>query len=230
MFTGRRSKYEVLSADEEEKRRDRRERNRVAATKCREKRENVLDRLEREYREETQKNDQLTKLVGDLEQQKLVLETTLADHSNHCVLVNNANPTLASTSSSMIFGGTEFLSSIIDAPAPPLPSNPPALTYSEEEELAHMFEPNFLLTNSDYANDGARPDFISQQQYSFIMTSASLDRILNSMRSPTISMDNNNNSSSILFNSAPGASCAKQYSGPGEDDSLSNVLSDNCIY
>ena len=223
LFTGRRSKYEVLSADEEEKRRDRRERNRVAATKCREKRENVLGRLEREFREEMEKHQQLTKLVGDLEQKKLVLESTVADHSTHCVLVNNANPTLDSTSSSMIFGGTDFLSSIIDAPAPPLPVNPPILTYSEEEELSRMFEPNFLLTNSAYANEGARPDFISPQQYSFIMSTASLDRILNNLRSPTISMESANNSSS-LFNSAPGVSCAKQYSGPGEDEALADAF------
>ena len=48
LYTGRRSKYEVLSGDDEETRRDRRERNRVAATKCREKRETVLQQLERE--------------------------------------------------------------------------------------------------------------------------------------------------------------------------------------
>ncbi|CAF4441384.1 unnamed protein product, partial [Adineta steineri] len=98
LYTGRRSKYEVLSTDEEEKRRDRRERNRVAATKCREKRENVLSYLEIEYNKELKNHENLLKMVDALGQQKQHLESVVTNHLNECPLLNN--------SPSMVFGDT----------------------------------------------------------------------------------------------------------------------------
>ncbi|CAF1000742.1 unnamed protein product [Adineta steineri] len=214
LYTGRRSKYEVLSTDEEEKRRDRRERNRVAATKCREKRENVLSHLEIEYNKELKNHENLLKMVDALVQQKQHLESVVTNHLNECPLLNN--------SPSMVFGDTGFLSSIIDTPAPLLPSYQPPV-YSEEEELSNFLDSNPILTNSAYDTDSSHSIFIPQQQQQqplvITMTNSSIERLMNSIQSPAISMDNSNNHS-ILVNSAFGASCAKQHSNSSEDDSL----------
>jgi hypothetical protein len=217
LFTGRRSKYEVLSTDEEEKRRDRRERNRVAATKCREKRENVLSNLDNQHTNELNTNKQLIKLVNDLEQRKLDLETIMNNHLNECLLMNN--------SSAMIFGDAGFLSSITDAPPPPLPSYPQQNFNSEEEELSLFLDPGTpLLTNSAYHTDEPNSIFPSQP-----MTSSSIDRLMNALQSPTISMENINNHS-ILINTAVGSSCAKQHSNSSEDDSLPSKCKNSCVY
>ncbi|CAF4004392.1 unnamed protein product [Adineta steineri] len=213
LYTGRRSKYEVLSTDEEEKRRDRRERNRVAATKCREKRENVLSYLEIEYNKELKNHENLLKMVDALGQQKQHLESVVTNHLNECPLLNN--------SPSMVFGDTGFLSSIIDTPAPLLPSYQPPV-YSEEEELSNFLDSNPILTNSAYDTDSSHSIFIPQQHQQplvITMTNSSIERLMNSIQSPAISMDNSNNHS-ILVNSAFGASCAKQHSNSSEDDSL----------
>jgi hypothetical protein len=207
LFTGRRSKYEVLSTDEEEKRRDRRERNRVAATKCREKRETVLSTLENQYAIDVNNNKQLMKLVNDLEQRKLDLETIMNNHLNECLLMNN--------SPAMVFGDPGFLASIIDAPPLPLPTYQQLNNYSEEEELSLFLDPPTpLLTNSAYQSEETNPLAIIQP-----LTNSSIDRIMNTLQTPNISMDSINNHS-MLINSAVGSSCAKQHSHSSEDDSL----------
>jgi hypothetical protein len=213
LFTGRRSKYEVLSADEEEKRRDRRERNKVAATKCREKRETVLGELENKYNEELHAQKQLIKMVHNLEERKQYLESTITNHFNECPLLNPPP--------SMIFGDASFLESIIEAPAPPLPSYQEPIFYSEEEEeeFSQMLFPTTLLTNSAYHTDDSNSVLIPQQQIPSLqpMTNSSIERILNNLQTPTISMES---AHSMLFNSAVGSSCAKQHSNSSEDDSL----------
>ncbi|CAF2858986.1 unnamed protein product [Rotaria sp. Silwood2] len=219
LYTGRRSKYEVLSGDEEEKRRDRRERNRVAATKCREKRDNVLNYLENEYAKELNSYERLFKKVEDLKQQKSDLETFITNHFNECLLMNNLPS--SSPQSSMIFGDTAFLSSINDTlPPPPLPSSQQPIFYNDDEEMSHILDPDPILTNSAYSTDDSNSILLPQQELQTItMTSGSIERLINNLQTPTISMENNNNHS-ILFNSAIGSSCAKQHSNSSEDDSL----------
>ncbi|CAF1261270.1 unnamed protein product [Rotaria sordida] len=228
LYTGRRSKYEVLSGDEEEKRRDRRERNRVAATKCREKRENVLNRLEKEHTKELHIQERLSKMVEALEQKKNDLETFITNHFNECSLINNLP---SSTQSSMIFGDTAFLSSIIDTPPPPpLPSIQEPILHHDDEELSHILDPEPILTNSAYNTDDSNSLLIPQQELQTItMTSGSLEQLINNLQSPTISMENSNNHS-ILFNSASGSSCAKQHSNSSEDDSLPPTRTNPCVY
>jgi hypothetical protein len=115
----------------------------------------------------------------------------------------------------MIFGDTGFLSSITDAPPLPLPTyQQPILYNSDEEELSHILDPTPILTNSAYNSDEINSIFIPQP-----MTNSSIDRLLNNLQSPIISMEASNNHS-ILFNSAVGSSCAKQHSNSSEDDSL----------
>lgn len=217
LYTGRRSKYEVLSGDEEEKRRDRRERNRVAATKCREKRENVLHHLENEHLNEVKNNERLVKLVNDLEQRKLDLETIMNNHLNECLLMNNS-------SAGMIFGDTGFLSSITEAPPLPLPalSQLANISSEEEEELSIFLETDLpLLTNTAYNTDESNSPLIPEPQQELIlpMTNSSIERLINTLHTPTISMESLTNHSKLI-NSAVGSSCAKQHSNSSEDDSL----------
>jgi len=217
LFTGRRSKYEVLPDDDEEKRRDRRERNRVAATKCREKRENVLSNLDNELDIELAKNKDLIQLVHKFEQRKFDLETIMNNHLNECLLMN--------TSSAMIFGDTGFLSSITDTPPLPLPSyQQPNLSNEEEEEFSLLLEsPMALLTNTAYTTDESSLVLLPQP-----MTTSSLDRLINALQSPTISMENVNNHS-MLVNSAVGSSCAKEHSSSSEEDSLPSKCTNSYV-
>lgn len=218
LFTGRRSKYEVLDDnEEEEKRRDRRERNRVAATKCREKRENVLQNLEIQHKNDLNQNKLLIKLVQQLEQRKSELETTIENHFNECLLLNeennNQNSNVIPTASSMIFGDPSFLSSIPDTLPLPLPNTQILSTTNEQEdeEISHLLDPILTLTNSAYnEEESTNPDAIIQS-----MTTSSIDRLINTLHTPNISMDSCNNSL-VLINS----SCAKQHSHSSEDDSL----------
>ncbi|CAF0902110.1 unnamed protein product [Adineta ricciae] len=215
LFTGRRSKYEVLSTDEEERRRDRRERNRIAATKCREKRETVLSQLENQHQDELETHRNLLKTVRDLEQQKQYLENVLNNHLNICPLLN--------PSFSMVFGDTSFLSTIIDAPPPVLPSGPQPIVHSEDDELSHILDPSPELTNSAYETDDSNQIFLPPlgglSAQPIAMTSSSIERLINSLNTPTISMESANNHS-ILVNTAFGSTCAQQHSHSSDDDSL----------
>jgi len=66
LLTGRRSKNEVLTGPDEERRRARRERNRIAATKCRDKREKALDDLQNQLAEEENLHLKLQKQINEL--------------------------------------------------------------------------------------------------------------------------------------------------------------------
>jgi hypothetical protein len=214
LFTGRRSKYEILTRDEEEKRRLRRERNRAAATKCREKRENVLGDLEIEYNNQIHHYTHLSKLVAQLEQRKQYLQSLVSNHVVNCP-AQQMNPT-----PSMVFGDPTFLTSIIETPAPPLP---PQIIPTKEGEFNSFLQPTHILTNSSYTTDQSNYFFIPEQQsqQTITMNSSSLERLINSLQSPTAIIDNNNNNRLGLYNSAYGSSsCAQQHSSSSEDDSL----------
>jgi hypothetical protein len=217
LFTGRRSKYEILTRDEEEKRRLRRERNRAAATKCREKRENVLGALEIEYNNQIHHYNHLSKLIAQLEQRQQYLQSLVSNHVVNCT-VQQINPT-----PSMVFGDPTFLTSIIETPAPPLPPHQLQIIPKQEEEFNPFLEPTPILTNSTYITDQSNYFFIPEQQsqQTITMNSSSLERLINSLQSPTPITDNNNNKCSGLYNSAYGSSsCAQQHSSSSEDDSL----------
>ncbi|CAF3599744.1 unnamed protein product [Rotaria sordida] len=218
LFTGRRSKYEILSNDEDEKRRLRRERNRVAATKCREKRENILTHLQNEYDKELNNHTNFLKTIDQLNTKKQHLESMFSNHVVNCQLkqINTIIP----QQPSMVFGDTNFLSSIGETSPPPLRSYQIQNIQNDEEDFNHFLQPASLLTNSAYNNDQSNYILNSEQQ-AIQMTSSSLDRLMNSLQSPTPYIDNNNNNCSGLYNSAFGSStCAKQHSSSSEDDSL----------
>ena len=196
----------------------------MAATKYREKRENVLAHFEDQHDQELQHHRTLSKHINDLQQRKLYLQSVLTNHQNDCPLLNPAPP--------MVFGNTRFLSTIIDTPPPllPLPQQPNLC--QEDDELSHMLDPTPLLTNSAYESDSSNGFFLppqEQQAQPIHMTSSSIERLINSLQSPTVSMENTGNHS-MLFNSAVGASCAQQHSHSSDDDSLPPARSHPYVY
>jgi len=228
LFTGRRSKNEVLSPDEEERRRDRRERNRVAATKCREKREIVLHALDEQCQEEESKQEELNQLIKELEKRKHDLEIELNQHSDECFAFPNLiNQYQTPTDSMMIFGDPSFLSSMPESQILPIPLNNAILSYSEEDEQSTTPIDHQLLTNSAYSNGDSNSQWQTQEDMIIAFTTSSLERLMISIRSPTQSMDinnnNNNNNSSSLVNSNSTATCAKQ-SGLNEDESVAPTI------
>ncbi|CAF1448160.1 unnamed protein product [Adineta ricciae] len=229
LFTGRRSKYEQLNGDDEEKRRVRRERNRIAATKCREKREGVLSKLELDHLHESQLHTRLLQNVSQLEQRKQALQSMISTHMLDCTLPQiNSIAIPPQEQPTMVFGDSTFLTSIRETHALPLPSHQPQLISHGEEECSNFLQPAPVLTNSVYDSDQSNYIYLSEQQShpeTITMYSSSIERLINSIESSAAYVDNNNNNnnntSSGLFNSAYGSStCAQQHSSSSEDGSL----------
>lgn len=91
LATGRRSKYEVLSPEEEMKRDVRRARNRAAAERVRISRLNIEQQLLDQIAELEKEEQDLTTDVQALQHQKLHLETRLFTHEQMCSTMTNAN-------------------------------------------------------------------------------------------------------------------------------------------
>lgn len=84
LATGRRSKYEILPADEEQKRNVRRARNRAAAERVRISRLNIEQRLLEQIEQLERQESALMNDVESLQHQKLHLETRLFTHEQMC--------------------------------------------------------------------------------------------------------------------------------------------------
>ncbi|XP_046847509.1 cyclic AMP-dependent transcription factor ATF-3-like [Xenia sp. Carnegie-2017] len=82
---------EELSEDQLEKRRLRRERNKIAASKCRLKRKVQANKLQQSSKELQSANEDLESLIGELNKEKLKLETMLKKH--HCLLSDQSKKT-----------------------------------------------------------------------------------------------------------------------------------------
>jgi hypothetical protein len=92
LATGRRSKYEPLSPEEEQKREVRRARNRAAAERVRINRLNVEQELQGQIDTLEQQEKILLNNLQILEYQKLNLETRLSTHRNICPTMNGTHP------------------------------------------------------------------------------------------------------------------------------------------
>lgn len=91
LATGRRSKYEVLSPDEEHKRDVRRARNRAAAERVRISRLNIEQQLLDQIAALEKEEEELSSDVDTLQHQKLQLETRLFTHEQICSTVPVSN-------------------------------------------------------------------------------------------------------------------------------------------
>lgn len=91
LATGRRSKYEALSPEEEYKRNVRRERNRAAAERVRVSRLNIEQQLQDQIDTLETEEEQLLTNVQTLQYRKLQLETRIHSHGNVCSSMTASN-------------------------------------------------------------------------------------------------------------------------------------------
>lgn len=96
LATGRRSKYEILNADEEQKRNVRRARNRAAAERVRVSRLNIEQQLLDQIDALETQQEKLSNDVQKLQHQKLHLETRLYTHEQMCSNNYGNNSTISS--------------------------------------------------------------------------------------------------------------------------------------
>jgi hypothetical protein len=96
LATGRRSKYEILSPEEEQKRDVRRARNRAAAERVRISRLNIEQQLLDQIAVLEQQEEELATDVQTLQHQKLHLETRLFTHEKMCSTMTGSNHDLTS--------------------------------------------------------------------------------------------------------------------------------------
>jgi len=91
LATGRRSKYEILSPEEERKRNVRRARNRAAAERVRVSRLNIEQQLLEQIDALEKQEEKLFSDVQTLQHQKLHLETRLFTHEQMCSTMTVSN-------------------------------------------------------------------------------------------------------------------------------------------
>ena len=84
LATGRRSKYEILTPEEEQKRNVRRARNRAAAERVRINRLTIEQELQEQIAALEQQEKNLSANVLELENQKILLETRIFTHERMC--------------------------------------------------------------------------------------------------------------------------------------------------
>jgi hypothetical protein len=96
LATGRRSKYEILTPDEEQKRNVRRARNRAAAERVRVSRLNIEQQLLDQIEALEQQEEKLSNNVQTLQHRKLNLETRLFTHEQMCSSITGNHPTISS--------------------------------------------------------------------------------------------------------------------------------------
>ena len=96
LATGRRSKYEILSPEEEQKRNIRRARNRAAAERVRVSRLSVEQQLLNQIAELESQEAKLSQNVQSLQHQKLHLETRLFTHERMCSNMTQTSASIAS--------------------------------------------------------------------------------------------------------------------------------------
>lgn len=89
LATGRRSKYETLSPEEEYKRNIRRERNRAAAERVRLSRLSIEQQLQGQIDTLQNEEERLLNNVQELRHRKLQLETRLTTHGSTCTSTNS---------------------------------------------------------------------------------------------------------------------------------------------
>ncbi|XP_010862512.3 v-fos FBJ murine osteosarcoma viral oncogene homolog Ab [Esox lucius] len=94
--SGRRGKMEQLSPEEEEKKRVRRERNKQAAAKCRNRRRELTDTLQSETDELEDEKSALQNDIANLLKEKEKLEFILAAHGPICKISSDMEPSFPS--------------------------------------------------------------------------------------------------------------------------------------
>ena len=195
--------------------------------KCREKREIVLSRLEVEHREQLMKNEQLVVYVDQLKKhkeslEKLVEEIQLMQSLPNNFVCNSTIPYDESTFNSTITNNQELqLENEFIRP--------------QEQFINQTNSFGLFLTNSDYLTNEVEsnenildpnPLFTDAQLFDIRMSS--LEKLMSDLKTPTMSLEINNHSG--LINTAPGVTCAKEFSSSSDDGSISTTKSKQCVF
>ncbi|KAG9475298.1 fos-related antigen 1 [Eleutherodactylus coqui] len=99
---GRRRQGDHLSQEEEERRKVRRERNKIAAAKCRNRRKELTDYLQAETDKLEEEKSSLQKEIAELQKQKDKLELILDAHQPICKVPRNHQPAQQADSYKML--------------------------------------------------------------------------------------------------------------------------------
>ncbi|XP_029503591.1 v-fos FBJ murine osteosarcoma viral oncogene homolog Ab [Oncorhynchus nerka] len=148
--SGRRGKMEQLSPEEEEKKRVRRERNKQAAAKCRNRRKELTDTLQGETDELEDEKSALQNDIANLLKEKEKLEFILAAHQPICKIPSDMDTTFPSISPS--HGVSIQLSPpqrMVSSSATPLASIQSTSTLSTS---ASMFSSSPFLSNASVSD------------------------------------------------------------------------------
>ena len=150
LATGRRSKYEILSPDEEQKRNLRRARNRAAAERVRISRLNIEQQLLNQIHELEQQQTKLMQNIQILENEKLHLESRLFTHEQICYM--SVNSQVNQTSSHSFLTSIQFNDTAIN------------------RKICDIDVDDLLLTNEQLQQDYISPsnnfdDFIMNTEY-----------------------------------------------------------------
>ncbi|XP_030070113.1 protein c-Fos [Microcaecilia unicolor] len=132
---GRRGKVEQLSPEEEEKRRIRRERNKMAAAKCRNRRRELTDTLQAETDELEDEKSALQTEIANLMKEKEKLEFILAAHKPSCKIPDERGSFLPQASEP--HGGLSP-----DPPAPLFLLQPDKLKAEPLDDLLPLLRPS----------------------------------------------------------------------------------------
>ncbi|KYO25395.1 proto-oncogene c-Fos [Alligator mississippiensis] len=166
---GRRGKVEQLSPEEEEKRRIRRERNKMAAAKCRNRRRELTDTLQAETDQLEEEKSALQSEIAGLLKEKEKLEFILAAHRPACKIPDELRFPEELAAASMDLGPVPsppqaeaepeeaaFALPLMPEPAPaPIPAEPPKA--SGLELKAEPFD-EFLFPHSSRETARSVPD------------------------------------------------------------------------
>jgi hypothetical protein len=207
LATGRRSQYETLPVDEEEKRSDKRERNKQAAKKYREKHENILKVLELAEKRLLEQNKIFDEKLKLLTTRKRDLERSLAAHQIECQLLSvsqNLNLPATVSDNEEAFSYTNLPTVVSLLPPTTVNLNEGRLS-NDEYNLDDLLNTDMLqddrgLMNSAYKEYSMDANTSYQPEQNIVqMSTSSFDRFLDETLSPTTATKNKD--SSILFNS-----------------------------
>ncbi|XP_062492271.1 protein FosB isoform X2 [Pezoporus occidentalis] len=151
----RRSREETLTPEEEEKRRVRRERNKLAAAKCRNRRRELTDRLQAETDQLEEEKAELESEIAELRKEKERLELVLAAHAPACKLPFGAAEVSAPRKEEPAPGarGGPFPACCCFAPPPPLNPNPASPFVFTHPEGASCGASHQRSSGSDQSSD-----------------------------------------------------------------------------
>ncbi|XP_075042265.1 protein FosB isoform X1 [Mixophyes fleayi] len=152
---GKRTREETLTPEEEEKRRVRRERNKLAAAKCRNRRRELTDRLQGETDLLEEEKSSLEAEIDELRRQKEQLEFALLSHQSACKL-SYEDPDLPPTDPTASFSLGGLLPSYPPQPEVSFPVCLPPLPDSDCVTGVGSYTSSFVFTSPEGGACGAR--------------------------------------------------------------------------